>query len=1677
MRLKKYFVILKLLLMKKIYLFLLYIVTTAFLFIPVKTLSYEPCDTVRSCIGNALTLTVTQGKGAHYVDVEKTKSMNKLRDSMTIEFWMKPERQAGKTQFIAGLWGPGEDKNDVWVLYFSPDDYLVFELNGEKTNLKKSDNTIVRISASQLYNRWSHIAAVFDGKRAMAYIYLNGIKTDSATNNLYPLTKLRVQQEDKLPLQIGSCNGLSDNSNNRTFKGQIDEFRIWARIFSDFEIYCNRLKSFEGNEQGLILYYRFNEVPNNYTLCDATPNRNTGKARSGASCQKSDRPFYQTIFTNVKSITDTLKCDTSKTWIITVTDTSMCGSRVWMRVIDDLAKSYKISPANLVLTKNVPATFTVTLNTTYTGNINSRLQIINYNRCGITNTIPLKITRMTELSFSNVNIDFGKVLANCVNIPYVDSVIRICNNTTVLGSPRDITISQIRTNQPNVFGVIAPPTPIVLKPGECINVTVRFFPGSVTADYTDALRISSNDRCQGSNIISLKATAQEAIAIKNRGNKRIDTLDFGSVCVGYVSDAIEYLWENLTDEKIIVQNIILPANFIGKKFVFPVTLDPKTGYNPNYFRFLPQTRGNFIDSIIFVVNAGNCLVNRKVIVKGRGYVADLSFTVDSVDFGDVIVGKERTMTINLTNRSEDPLDLYLYLRKGKVFFLVSSRTLKIDPGKTVNVRVSARPLIDSVYFDELCFFETRCNTSGCVKLRVRGVYERFKFEPPLMQVLNVVGCSYRDDSLKIINTSVTDQVLSKFQLDDPSGRFSLISPSVLPDNLILKPGESYTFIFRYTPGDVLQDYADRAYLRYETNDMQQWAGVLFGSSVSPKISITELKIFGTLEVGDKKRDTVLIENISPFPVKIDSIITSEGYELIYPVSNINKWLNQRDTIMAIVDFKPTEAKEYDGSLQVYSSLPCEVKSSGKLKGKGVIVPLEAPISVISYGFVRPCDCRTREIPLINQSLVFPMSIDSVWIDSTGISNGTPEFFTWNSFYSPNGITPYSIPPKSFDTLRIIYCPRTPSLPQYIDNAARINIKASGSGWNGEYETFLVGKRALMMMPDPDYAIFPPTRVDTFSVPQYVNILIPDYDVNPDRNTLKIDSITFEPNERVFYYSDTLGNLAPFVIDTNNFLQLELNFKPRAVRSYSAKMKIYFSQPCPMTDTTVFLYGAGFAPAFGLALNFDNHRNETDTFRVITCDTLIIPIYSSREIPADVIDVNLRLRYDTTKLKYIGSFSPYLSDTCKPHIPKISELNSQFFGTEILMKNFCKVDSIKPILYAKFIPLTNKRDTFSLKIDSVMFDTEELILYNLITELDDAVIVILQPEYKVLNSVDFDSVQVLDCKYDTLYILNTGDVPITLESILNLPKDVKIVSSEPPLNQHFDRGDTAKVIIGFCPRRKQDFDERVMAYTSLPCDFVDSTFIKGIGYAPYFSFISDFSTNFTVPDTIVATLGDTINIPVYFEKDFSAFIDGKWYWLEKFSFEIDLNYNKYALKYLGSHSHINGEFSSFSQQGKVTYKFKSVDSLKAGLIASSDFLVVVPDTIITSLFVQARDFNTDSIMFIDIYPIPSDGAFKVLGECNLTYFNYSSHLPNLYQNTPNPWTNYTKINFVLQEKTSVRLKLYDSQGKFIKALINSSNMEPGEYSYLLNSEELNSGLYFYILESGNFVAVKSMILIK
>jgi hypothetical protein len=83
---------------------------------------------------------------------------------------------------------------------------------------------------------------------------------------------------------------------------------------------------------------------------------------------------------------------------------------------------------------------------------------------------------------------------------------------------------------------------------------------------------------------------------------------------------------------------------------------------------------------------------------------------------------------------------------------------------------------------------------------------------------------------------------------------------------------------------------------------------------------------------------------------------------------------------------------------------------------------------------------------------------------------------------------------------------------------------------------------------------------------------------------------------------------------------------------------------------------------------------------------------------------------------------------------------------------------------------------------------------------------------------------------------------------------------------------------------------------------------------------------------------------------------------------------------------------------------------------------------------------------------------------------------LFQNYPNPFNPVTNIQFDLPKEGLVTLKVYDVLGREVKNLVNEFK-QTGSYIVSFDGSELSSGIYFYLLESGDFVQVKRMILIK
>lgn len=1653
------------------------------------------CDTRKECVGQAVSLTVTTGRSQHFIELAKN-PIKMRQTALTFELWAKIERQSGNRQYIGGLWGPNSDFNDVFVMYIDQNDQLTFEVNGDDGPLQAVDNTIVRADASALYGAWHHYAAVFDGSTQSVSLYVDGVlAAGPVRNSAHPANYLRPLDRGDLPLLIGSFNGVADNANiNRTLKGMVDEIRIWDRVLDSATIFCQKDRSLNGNETGLRVYLRCNESVNNITsCCDATGNAHTGLLRSGASNQRSDRAVPRTLSVVPASIKDTVKCDSVTSWTFTINDAAPCGSSASLVMRGPDASKFKVNPASVNLVPGVPVTVTLTYTGTNVGQFTDTLEIRPTNRCGLPNTqVRLDLVRITETGVTRGSLTFDTLWVGCVDKTYIDSTFEICNTSDLVGQPRTLTIQSVLAKEPKSYQVVGVTWPILLPPGKCTTLVVRSFVRDTTADYLDTLEIRTDDRCQRTPIrMPIIGRTQEVISIRNPGGtRRIDTMRFEATCPGLLSAPQNYVWQNLTLTPMQIDTVIVPKDFTHYRIRFPAILQPKTGQSPIAVRFLPRQPGVVFDSIVIKTSIQGCKIEKKIYVTGRGLDNKVEWSINGLlDFGNVIVGQQKTLQVRARNNSKyDALNIALYVERGEAFALLGGTGRTIQPGDSVLIPITFRPTDSLDYVDKLCLFETRCYTVDCIELKGKGVLETFRFQPLVMETQNVISCQTRDDSVFVVNMTNTARTIDSLRFVDQSGgRLQIIDPpgGIDGKTFTIPARDSLRIGTRYTPNDPSRDRADRAYIRFRDQTRAEWQVQLIGTSVAPKIFITQLTAFGVVEAGDVKRQQLILENTSSLPVRVDSLTIGAGFTIISTSRPIPLTLQPRDSIRIEIEFRPTAAMDYAADITAYSSDPCTVVGKGRITGRGVIIKLESALSLVNFGYTRPCECVERMIEMLNGSLRFDMTIDSIWIDSVGVPGGKPQFYTWKSKFSPNGTTPYKVPPGERDTVYLTFCPRTPADSTQMECRAAMHIKAYGSQWSNTIETFLIGKRALSFRPTPTSRQFPYGVIDVLSPAALSVVLkIPDFRLNPSQDQVVIDSITFEPNDRVFFI--TAPTTFPQVVNPGDSLVVQFRQRPRAPKDYRARMKFWFSKPCTGWDTTVLVRGGGFAQTKGLQFTFDPKRAIPDTFAMISCDTLAVPLYSSIVIDATVVDITTRVDFDSTQLRLLDITSPLTGNQCTSTTggvkfsPSIITAPSPYGGLSVKLKNFCGIDSVTPFATMRFVTLNNNRANSRLTIDSINFDTEDVILYRLIASGDKGTIVALKSDINISQPVQFDSVRILECADRTLTVVNTGDVPNAVNQLLDLPRYTTIFSSTPPIGDSIQPGDSAVVTLRFCPRAEEGVDTNVTVVSAYPCEVRDTTSVAGFGYAPEFAVGMLPTQKFFISDTIRGGIGDTVDVPVMIDKDISATYGGVEYFLNGLNYDVSVKYAPRSLKYIGPSflSKPSKMTVTESSLGSVDIAVRQADTTRSGSIATLRFVVTVPELSQTDIMVENSGFVSDSIQFLDIVPQGGTSPFVTSGKCNISVVKFASVGKPRLSVHPQPAIDNAVVTFRMQETVPVMLEIIDSRGSTVETMLDGSiTLSGGEYALKINTANYPAGLYFVRISAGVFSSTSSLMISK
>jgi len=84
--------------------------------------------------------------------------------------------------------------------------------------------------------------------------------------------------------------------------------------------------------------------------------------------------------------------------------------------------------------------------------------------------------------------------------------------------------------------------------------------------------------------------------------------------------------------------------------------------------------------------------------------------------------------------------------------------------------------------------------------------------------------------------------------------------------------------------------------------------------------------------------------------------------------------------------------------------------------------------------------------------------------------------------------------------------------------------------------------------------------------------------------------------------------------------------------------------------------------------------------------------------------------------------------------------------------------------------------------------------------------------------------------------------------------------------------------------------------------------------------------------------------------------------------------------------------------------------------------------------------------------------------------------SLSQNFPNPFNSMTTIGYSIKESGSVRLTIFDLNGRVVARLVDEYR-NAGTHRRSLNGADLPNGIYLYQLKAGDFLTTKKMVLIK
>lgn len=191
------------------------------------------------------------------------------------------------------------------------------------------------------------------------------------------------------------------------------------------------------------------------------------------------------------------------------------------------------------------------------------------------------------------------------------------------------------------------------------------------------------------------------------------------------------------------------------------------------------------------------------------------------------------------------------------------------------------------------------------------------------------------------------------------------------------------------------------------------------------------------------------------------------------------------------------------------------------------------------------------------------------------------------------------------------------------------------------------------------------------------------------------------------------------------------------------------------------------------------------------------------------------------------------------------------------------------------------------------------------------------------------------------------------------------------------------------------------------------------------------------------------------------------------FQFTINFDNSSLTYEGNTTNeINIEDDNFGfgliERGVITTSWNNDQALE----------IQNGDALFTLEFTAKKAGNIQDVVGINSSILTAEAYDANFNPMNIEFNAENAFVPGyeLYQNTPNPFSEKTSISFDLPVSESVTLKMFDVTGRVLKVITDSYTA--GTHSVVVDTKEINAtGVVYYTLESKNFTSTKRMVILK